>query len=87
MSEKYISDEEFDALSEEEQVQTLIDMVKGVPREDLPLLMKTFKEISRNQGMLKGKESGIDCEWAVAMSQENRFYNIALGCMSLNIRE
>ena len=55
MNEKYISDEEFDLLSEEEQVQTLIDMVKGVPREDLPLLMKTFKEISRIQGMLKEK--------------------------------
>ena len=31
MSEKYISDEEFDALSEEEQVQALIDMVKDAP--------------------------------------------------------
>ena len=46
MDEKYISDEEFDTLSEAEQVQTLIDMVKGVPHENLPLLMKMFKKIS-----------------------------------------
>ena len=62
MNKKYISDEEFDLLSEEEQVQALIDMVKGVPREDLPLLMKTFKEISRVQEMIKEKESGIDSD-------------------------
>lgn len=73
MDEKYISDEEFDALSEEEQVQVLINIVKGVPREDLPLLMKSFKEISRIQGMLKEKEAGTDNERDVAMSQENRF--------------
>lgn len=42
------------------QVQVLIDMVKGVPREDLPQLMKAFKEISRVQGMIKEKEAGRD---------------------------
>lgn len=55
MDEKYMSDEEFDALSEEEQVQALIDMVKDVPHEDLPLLMKTFKEITRIQKILEEK--------------------------------
>ena len=62
MDEKYISDEEFDALSEEEQVQTLVDMIKDVPHEDLSLLMKAFKKISSNQRMLKEKESGTDNE-------------------------
>lgn len=55
MNKKYISDEEFDALSEEEQVQALIDMIQDVPREDLPLLMKTFKEITRIQKILEEK--------------------------------
>ena len=52
MDEKYISDEEFDALSEEEQVQELIDMVKDAPREDLVLLRTVFMEISRIKKIL-----------------------------------
>ncbi|MCM1387844.1 MAG: hypothetical protein NC231_10980 [Bacillus sp. (in: Bacteria)] len=55
MNQNYISDEDFDALSEEEQIQALIDMIKDVPREDIPLLMKVFKEISRIQEILNEK--------------------------------
>ena len=62
MGAKYISDEEFDALSEDEQVQVLIDMVKDIPRDDLMMLKKVFLEITRVQRMLKEKESGTDSE-------------------------
>ncbi len=38
MTEQYISDEEFDALSEKEQVAVLINMIKDAPRNELILL-------------------------------------------------
>jgi len=53
MGEKYISDKEFDALSEKEQVQVLIDMIKDAPRDELILLRKAILEISRIQNATK----------------------------------
>lgn len=46
MTEQYISDEEFDDLSEKEQVDVLINMIKDAPRDELILLKNTLDEIS-----------------------------------------
>ncbi len=46
MTEQYISDEEFDDLSEKEQVKVLINMIKDAPRDELILLKNTLDEIS-----------------------------------------
>lgn len=54
MSAKYISDEEFDALSEKEQVDVLINMIKGAPHNELILLKNALDEIS---GQHKGGTS------------------------------
>lgn len=49
MNEQYISDEEFAVLSKDEQVQTLIDMIKDIPHDELMLLSRTLLEISEIQ--------------------------------------
>lgn len=45
MNENYISDEEFEALSEKEQVQVLIDMIKDAPHDDLILLKNVLDKM------------------------------------------
>ncbi|MDE7342242.1 MAG: hypothetical protein K2N80_17065 [Lachnospiraceae bacterium] len=45
MSKNYISDEEFEALSEKEQVQVLIDMIKDAPHNELILLKNVLDEM------------------------------------------
>lgn len=45
MSKNYISDEEFEALSEKEQVQVLIDMIKDAPHDELLLLKKELDKL------------------------------------------
>lgn len=45
MSKNYISDEEFEALSEKEQVQILIDMIKDAPHDELILLKNVLDEM------------------------------------------
>lgn len=45
MNEKYISDEEFEALSEKEQVQVLIDMIKDAPHDELILLKNVLDKM------------------------------------------
>lgn len=45
MSKNYISDEEFEALSEKEQVQVLIDMIKDAPHNELLLLKKELDKL------------------------------------------
>lgn len=46
MSEKYILDEEFEALSEKEQVDVLINMIKDAPHDELILLKNTLDKIT-----------------------------------------
>ena len=46
MTEQYISDAEFKALSEKEQVDILITMIKDAPHNELILLKNTLDEIS-----------------------------------------
>lgn len=45
MNEKYISDKDFEALSEKEQVQVLIDMIKDAPHNELILLKNVLDEM------------------------------------------
>lgn len=45
MTKQYISDEEFEALSEKEQVQVLIDMIKDAPHDELLLLKKELDKL------------------------------------------
>ena len=53
MNKKYISDEEFESLSESEQIQTFNHMLEDIPPDDLKVLRDVLPEITRIQNLLK----------------------------------
>ena len=52
MNKEYISEEKFESLSDQEQVQVLKQMLAEVPHEDLVMLGDVLPEISRIQEIL-----------------------------------
>lgn len=56
MSKEYISVEEFESLSEDEQVETVKHMLEDVPREDLMMLKDVLPEIFQIQEILRNIE-------------------------------
>lgn len=56
MSKEYISVEEFELLSEDEQVEIAKHMLEDVPQEDLMMLKDVLPEIFKIQEQLKNIE-------------------------------
>ena len=52
MNKEYISDKEFESLSEAEQLQYFNDLVNDVPPEDLKMVRDALPEISKIQEIL-----------------------------------
>ena len=55
MNKEYISEEKFESLSDQEQVQALNQMLADVPHEDLMMLNDVLPEITRIQETLSRK--------------------------------
>ena len=55
MNKEYISEEKFESLSEDEQIETVKHMLADVPHDDLVMLKDVLPEISRIQETLSKK--------------------------------
>ncbi|MDE7247760.1 MAG: hypothetical protein K2N43_07720 [Lachnospiraceae bacterium] len=49
MNKEYLTDKEFESLSEAEQLQYFNDLVKDIPHEDFKMLREALPEISKIQ--------------------------------------